>query len=400
MDVGILTTALRAMTEAVAGGFGKLSPDIHTMQRLVMLLSYTLTILVWVWHGGAGGHGPFLKMLLAFTVVGEIIDVFPGISGQMMQDAANAGVGLAGGLRGIDLNDPGGTAAMGTTVAQPIFDQIKELCRFPDIFWNLPMIVPLGFAYALLLAAFGIIALQQFFMTIEWNLLRLAVYVALPFAALSATAFVAEKAIAYVAATGLKMLVLGMVIAMASMSMQWFKIQIPVTYDMAFGIEVLSIVIIICAIKLPRAASGLVNGGPIFDGMSAFGGLMTAVRLGMMAGGGGAAVGASAPMTMLRSAANSGSWGKGPSMASIPTTGSSGPATGGSGRQYPGAPPAAPTPSPAPSPPSRPQAPSSGLVRQWAGDAGYDPKAISHLPKDVQDEWLRMREQNYRRNLG
>src|SRR5690349_19466016 len=105
MDVGILTTALHAMTAAVEGGFGKLAPDIHAMQRLTMLLSYTLSILVWVWHGGSGGHGPFLKMLLAFTVVGEIIDVFPGISGQMMQDLANAGVGLAGGLRGIDLND-------------------------------------------------------------------------------------------------------------------------------------------------------------------------------------------------------------------------------------------------------------------------------------------------------
>jgi type IV secretion system protein TrbL len=151
------------------------------------------------------------------------------------------------------------------------------------MFWNLFDIMVYCVAAVVVVVAYFVMAIQEFFLALEWTVMRLAVYVALPFASLAATSFVAEKAIGYIAATGLRLFVLGMVIALAAVAMQVIAAVAGVTLALAFGFILLSVTLVIVAWTFPKKAAGLVNGGPVLSGSEALLGLYAAARLGMAA---------------------------------------------------------------------------------------------------------------------
>jgi type IV secretion system protein TrbL len=133
--------------------------------------------------------------------------------------------------------------------------------------------------------------------------------------------------------------VLGCLIAMCSATLLALTFTGTPTLAQAFGVAVLSAAIFVLAIKAPRAAAGLVNGGPVMDGMTALAALWTAGWLGARTVAGAAAatsgapgslaVGASAVWSGLRHATA----GAASTIGSGADTGD--PANGTSGRRYP-----------------------------------------------------------------
>ena len=331
MDVSALSVVLHQLTAAVVTGLGLLGPDVQTALRLLMMLSYTLALLLWLFEGKAAVHGPFLRMLLKFAAIGALVEWFPAGSAALMQAAAQQGLNLGPG-GGFALDDPGYIAHLGIQAVIPLMQRVKEMLGPVDFFLNFVEIVIFLLAALVVIVSFCILAIQVFLAFLEYRLLSLAAYLAIPFAVLGPTSFVAERAIGYIAATALKLLVLGCVIAMCSATLLALTFQGTPTLAQAFGVAVLAAAIFVLAIKAPRAAAGLVNGGPVMDGMTALAALWTAGWLGMrsMAGAaaattgapGSLAVGASALWSGLRHAA-------GGATASVGSTGSS--STGGNG---------------------------------------------------------------------
>ena len=331
MDVSALSVVLHQLTAAVVTGLGLLGPDVQAALRLLMMLSYTLALLLWLFEGKAAVHGPFLRMLLKFAAIGALVEWFPAGSAALMQAAAQQGLNLGPG-GGFALDDPGYIAHLGIQAVIPLMQRVKEMLGPVDFFLNFVEIVIFLLAALVVIVSFCILAIQVFLAFLEYRLLSLAAYLAIPFAVLGPTSFVAERAIGYIAATALKLLVLGCVIAMCSATLLALTFQGTPTLAQAFGVAVLAAAIFVLAIKAPRAAAGLVNGGPVMDGMTALAALWTAGWLGMrsMAGAaaattgapGSLAVGASALWSGLRHAA-------GGATASVGSTGSS--STGGNG---------------------------------------------------------------------
>jgi len=343
MDVSGLSTALHQLTAAVITGLGLLGPDVQTALRLLMMLSYTLALLLWLFEGKAAVHGPFLRMLLKFAAIGALVEWFPAGSAALMQAAARQGLNLVPG-GGFSLDDPGYIAHLGIQAVIPLMQRVKEMLGPVDFFLNFVEIVIFLLAALVVIVSFCILAIQVFLAFLEYRLLSLAAYLAIPFAVLGPTSFVAERAIGYIAATALKLLVLGCVIAMCSATLLALTFTGTPTLAQAFGVAVLAAAIFVLAIKAPRAAAGLVNGGPVMDGMTALAALWTAGWLGMrtMAGAaaattgapGSLAVGASALWSGLRHAATG-------ATASVGSTGGAGSGAGGgsdgasAGRRYP-----------------------------------------------------------------
>ncbi|CAO3414157.1 type IV secretion system protein [Azospirillum doebereinerae] len=343
MDVSGLSTALHQLTAAVITGLGLLGPDVQTALRLLMMLSYTLALLLWLFEGKAAVHGPFLRMLLKFAAIGALVEWFPAGSAALMQAAARQGLNLVPG-GGFSLDDPGYIAHLGIQAVIPLMQRVKEMLGPVDFFLNFVEIVIFLLAALVVIVSFCILAIQVFLAFLEYRLLSLAAYLAIPFAVLGPTSFVAERAIGYIAATALKLLVLGCVIAMCSATLLALTFTGTPTLAQAFGVAVLAAAIFVLAIKAPRAAAGLVNGGPVMDGMTALAALWTAGWLGMrtMAGAaaattgapGSLAVGASALWSGLRHAATG-------ATASVGSTGGVGSGAGGgsdgasAGRRYP-----------------------------------------------------------------
>ncbi len=339
MDVSGLSIALQQLTAAVVTGLGLLGPDAHTALRLLMMLSYTLALLLWLFEGKAAVHGPFLRMLLKFTVIGALVEWFPAGSAALMRAAAQQGLSLGPG--GFSLDDPGAIAHLGIQAVIPLMLRVKEMLGPVDFFLNFVEIVIFLLAALVVIVSFCILAIQVFLAFLEYRLLSLAAYLAIPFAVLGPTSFVAERAIGYIAASAMKLLVLGAIIAVCGATLTSLTFTGTPTLAQAFGVAVLAAAIFVLAIKAPRAAAGLVNGGPVMDGMTALAALWTAGWLGARSIAGGAAAssgaagsvmaGSTSALGLLRTVA-------GGATGSVGTTPGAGRSAGGSaetGRRYP-----------------------------------------------------------------
>lgn len=337
MDVSILTTALNELTRSVVTGFGILGDDALTILRWAMMLSYTLALILWLWDGRPAVHGPFLRMLIKFAAIGWLLEWFPEGSARLMQAAADTGVTIMP-VRGFSLADPGQIAFLGIQAITPLMIRVKQMLGPIDFFLNFLEITLFLLAMLITVVSFCILAIQVFLAFLEFRLLSLAAYLAIPFAVLGPTSFVAERSIGYIAASALKLLVLGAIVAVCGATLLTLTFQGDPTLAQAFGIAVLAAAIFVLAIKAPRAAAGLVNGGPVMDGVSALAGLWAAGRAGLStattvgsvaAGGAGMALtGIQAAWGGMRSLAGAGGSGTGGGASSV--------AAGTTGRRYPG----------------------------------------------------------------
>lgn len=290
MDVSILSYALDEMGRAVLTGFGLLGPDAETLLRHAMALSYSLALILWLWDGRPPVHGPFLRMLLKFFAISWLLEWFPAGSQRLMEAAAGEAARLVPG--GLSLDDPGRIAWLGLRAVQPLMLRIRDMLGPVDFFLNFLEIVLYLIAALVVLVAFCVLAIQVFLAFLEYRVLSLAVYLAIPFAVLAPTSFIAERAVGYVAATALRLLVLGVVVSVSGAALMGLAFEGTPTLAQAFGVAVLSAALLVLALKAPRAAAGLVNGGPVFDGVTALASLWASGRAGWQAVATGAAIGA------------------------------------------------------------------------------------------------------------
>jgi len=251
LDVSILTTALNELTRSVVTGFGLLGDDARAILRWAMTLSYSLALIFWLWDGRPAMRGPFLRMLPKFAAIGWLLEWFPQGSARLMQAAADTGVRVIP-VEGFSLADPGQIAWLGIRAITPLMIRVKQMLGPIDFFLNFLEIVLFLLAMLITVVSFCILAIQVFLAFLEFRLLSLAAYLAIPFAVLKPTSFVAERAIGYIAASALKLLVLGAIVAVCGATLLTLTFQGDPTLAQAFGAAVLAAAIFVLAIKAPR----------------------------------------------------------------------------------------------------------------------------------------------------
>jgi len=151
-----------------------------------------------------------------------------------------------------------------------------------------------SWAWALVLLAFFILAVQLFVTLIEFKLTTLAGFVLIPFGLFGKTAFMAERVLGNVVSSGIKVMVLAVIIGIGSTLFSQFTAgfggQTP-TIDDAMAIVLAALSLLGLGIFGPGIASGLVSGGPQLGAGSAVG---TGLAAGGMVLAGGAAAGGAA----------------------------------------------------------------------------------------------------------
>ncbi len=115
-----------------------------------------------------------------------------------------------------DLMRPGRVAQTGLDAGRPLLDSISNLMGWIAFFENFIQIACLLFAWALVLLAFFILAVQLFVTLIEFKLTTLAGFVLIPFGLLAKSAFMAERVLGNVISSGIKVLVLAVIIGIGS----------------------------------------------------------------------------------------------------------------------------------------------------------------------------------------
>ncbi len=183
----------------------------------------------------------------------------------------------------------------------PILEQIGDLAGFPEVFVNLDPIVVLFLAWLVVILCFFVLAVQLFITLIEFKLTTLAGFVLVPFALWNKTSFLAEKVLGNVVSSGVKVLVLAVIVGIGSGLFAEFQtVPDEPSIDHALVVMLASLAMLALGIFGPGIATGLISGGPQLGAGAMAGAAVaaagTAVAIGAAATGVGAAVAAGARM--------------------------------------------------------------------------------------------------------
>jgi type IV secretion system protein TrbL len=174
---------------------------------------------------------------------------------------------------------------------------------------NLPTILILLFCWIVIVLAFFILSVQLFVTLIEFKLTTLASFILVPFALWGKTSFLAEKTLGNVIASGVKVMVLAIIIGIGSTIFGELSRTLTRPVDIVSAMSLLLAALSLFGLGIfgPGIAAGLVSGAPQLGAGAAAGTVAGAAAVAI--GGGALALGglrmaAGGSVGALRSAAS------------------------------------------------------------------------------------------------
>lgn len=298
---GIIDQFLETFTRYIDNGFGLLGGEVGYLATTLAAIDITLAALFWSWGTDEDIVARLVKKTLFVGVFAYLIGNWNHLARIVFESFAGLGLKASGtGLSAGDFVHPGKIAQVGLDAGRPILDSISNLMGYISFFENFVQIVVLLFAWAVVLLAFFILAIQLFITLIEFKLTTLAGFVLLPFGLFGKTAFAAERVLGNVVSSGIKMLVLAVIVGIGSTLFSQFTSGFhggQPTIEDAMTLVLAALSLLGLGIFGPGIANGLVSGGPQLGAGSAVGtglaaGGMAAAGAGLAAGGAGLAGGA------------------------------------------------------------------------------------------------------------
>jgi type IV secretion system protein TrbL len=316
-DLNVIDRFMQAFIRYIDSGFGLLGPDVGFLTSTLIGIDITLAGLFWAMGGEDNVIGRFIRKILYVGAFAFILNRFSSLADIIFRSFAAAGLTAGGGtLSADDLLKPGRLAGTGFSAAWPLLDQIRQLLGFTTFFDNFLTIAVLLFAWALVILAFFILAVQMFVTIVEFKLTTLAGFLLVPFALWNRTSFLAERVLGNVVSSGIKVMVLAVIVGIGSNFFAEFTTAVQgqePDIGQALSLVLASLTLFGLGIFGPGIASGLVAGAPQLGAGAALGTAVGAAGVTALAGGaavgaasaaGGAALGAVRAGTAMGSAAS------------------------------------------------------------------------------------------------
>lgn len=293
-DLNVIDQFMQAFVAYIDSGFGLLGGDVAFLTTILIGIDITLAGLFWALGGEDDVIAKFLKKILYVGVFALILNSFQTLSDIIFRSFATLGLTAGGSAIGPqDLLMPGRLASTGFEAAWPLLEQAKELVGPIAFFDNFIEIAVLVIAWLIVIAAFFILAIQLFITILEFKLTSLAGFVLVPFALWNRTSFLAERVLGNVVSSGIKVMVLAVIVGIGSNYFADFTSALTgeaVTIEQAVSLMLASLALFGLAIFGPGIASGLVAGAPQLGAGSVV--ATTALAAGGLAMGGAGAVAA------------------------------------------------------------------------------------------------------------
>ncbi|UHD45749.1 P-type conjugative transfer protein TrbL [Aureimonas altamirensis] len=287
---GVIDNFLGVFTRYIDSGFGLLGGEVAFITTTLIVIDVTLAALFWSWGADDDIIARLVKKTLFVGVFAYIISNWNNLARIVFDSFAGLGLQASGtGFTAQDLMRPGRVAQTGLDAGRPLLDSISDLMGWIAFFENFIQIACLLFAWALVVLAFFILAIQLFVTLIEFKLTTLAGFVLIPFGLFGKTAFMAERVLGNVISSGIKVLVLAVIIGIGSTLFSQFTAgfggQTP-TIDEAMAIVLAALSLLGLGIFGPGIANGLVSGGPQLGAGAAVGTGLAVGGAALAAGGG------------------------------------------------------------------------------------------------------------------
>src|SRR6266566_396226 len=279
---GIIDQFLETFTRYIDSGFGLLGGEVGYLATTLAAIDVTLAGLFWSWGADEDILARLVKKTLFVGVFAFLIGNWNSLARAIFESFAGLGLKASGtGLSSADFLRPGKIAQVGLDAGRPILDSISGLMGYVSFFENFIQIAVLLFAWVVVLLAFFILAIQLFITLIEFKLTTLAGFVLIPFGLFGKTAFAAERVLGNVISSGVKVLVLAVIVGIGSTLFSQFTAGFggnQPTIEDAMSMVLAALSLLGLGIFGPGIANGIVSGGPQL-------GAGAAVGTGVAAGG-------------------------------------------------------------------------------------------------------------------
>ena len=297
---GVIDRFLGVFTQYIDSGFGLVQGDVRWLAGVLIAIDITLAGLFWALAPDEDVLARLIKKTLYIGVFAFIIGNFNNLAQIIYNSFAGLGIEAGGGtLSQAQLLQPGRLAQVGIDAGQPILASISSLMGFTSFFDNFIQIAILLIAWLIVVISFFIMAIQLFVSLIEFKLTTLAGFVLVPFGLFGRTAFLAEKVLGNVVSSGVKVLVLAVIVGIGSTIFSQFTTGFnnPPTISDALTLILAALSLLGLTIFAPGIANGLIAGGPQLGAGAAVGTGLAVAGIGaagaaLAAGGLGAAGGA------------------------------------------------------------------------------------------------------------
>ena len=286
MNTGVIDQFLNTFTTYIDSGFGLLSGEVAFLATTLVVIDMTIAALFWAWSPDEEILARLIKKTLYVGFFAFLIGNFNGLAGIVFNSFSGLGLKAAGsGLSADQFLQPGRIAQVGIDAGWPILQAVSSLVGFtavinPGIWLQLAVLLA---AFLIVVGSFFVLAIQLFVTLIEFKLTTLAGFVLVPFGLFGHTAFLAERVLGNVVASGVKVLVLAVIVGIGtnlfSQFTQGFGGNQPTLQDvLAIALAALSLLGL--GIYGPGIATGLAAGAPQLGAGAAIGTVSTAWGVG------------------------------------------------------------------------------------------------------------------------
>ena len=280
-DINVIDQFMQTFIDYIDTGFGLLAGEVFFLTTVIITIDIVLAGLFWAFDQNRDiiqslivkvlYVGFFALVLNNFEFLTEVVfESFGGLGIQAVEDEP---------LRNTQqLLRPGFIAGVGLEAAHPIMEEITTSLGDLGLFSGLGsfvMVFGLLFAWAMVILAFFILAIQLF----------VTIIVMVPFALWKKSSFLAERVLGNIISSGIKLMVLAVVIGIGSTLFGTFTDNNsgdPIELENALVIMLAALTLVGLAIFTPGIAAGLVSGAPQLGAGAAVG---TALGVGLAAAG-------------------------------------------------------------------------------------------------------------------
>jgi type IV secretion system protein TrbL len=300
-------------SNTVSAGFDDLSGAVNGVFGLMIALVVALTGIQWALSSNREALAAGFGKVLLIGAFAYLINDWQALSQTLWNGFVDLGLTAGGGsLSREEFLNPGEVLEQGWQIVKALGETPAPADDPFDVMGNLVDALILGLAMIGIMLAFAVLALQIIVTLLEFKIVTLGGFVLLPFGIWTKSAFLAERPLGYVAASGLKVLALAIVVSGARSVFD--QLQPSANPDMYEALAILAAALLLAmlALFIPSLASALVTGGPALGaGAALSGGLAVAAGGALTVGAMAAAVGgparAAAISSPARAAAGAGS---------------------------------------------------------------------------------------------
>ena len=306
MNPGVVDGFLNVFTTYIDSGFGLLHGEVMYLSSTLIAIDITLAGLFWASGADEDIMVRLIKKTLYIGFFAYIIGNFNDLAQIVFNSFSGLGLEATGStLSASELLQPGRFAQIGITAGMPILQAAGKLMGFTSVFNHIVQIIVLIMTWFFVVISFFILAIQLFITLIEFKLTTLTGFILVPFALFNKTAFLAEKVLGNVVASGVKVLVLAVIVGIGTTMFNQFTVNFGAsqpTIEDALSLLLAALSLLGLGIFGPGIATGLISGAPQLGAGAAVGTALAAGGIGM-AGGMGLRAGAGAGASLARGGA-------------------------------------------------------------------------------------------------